>query len=180
MITTSISQVFYNTSILQVAGCTHGKNSFHITCSAYALSAKAGFSPEYALANNPFGSVIGWLNILIFYKRPEMSLMFKDIATFAAQLAINVRSGVQQRFHPLLEFRHSALKRFPLQGSLTDPFSHLQYLLGQPIKLKANCAQFAIHFTKRLKIAFQMRPAYLANEFVKIIGVKYLKEIALH
>ena len=161
MVVTSMTQIFYNTAILQAAGGTHCKDSFHITRSAFALGAKAGFTPEHSLANKPFGKVIGWLHILIFYKGPEIFLMFKDVATFAAQVTVKARTGFQQRFHTLFKFKHSALKSFPWQSSITNPFSHFQYVLRQFIKLQADFTQSAVRLADRLKIAFQMRPCQL-------------------
>ena len=63
--------------ILQAAGGTGGENSFHITRSAFALGAKAGFTPEDALTNDPLGNVIGGLDILIFHKGPEILLCLR-------------------------------------------------------------------------------------------------------
>ncbi len=171
MTMTSLTQIFYNTAILQAAGSAHCENSFHITRSAFALGAKADLTPEYSLANDPFGKVIGWLNILVFYKRPKVFFMFKNITTFAAQFAVKKRTGTEQRFHTLFKFGHSALKSFPLQSSVANPFPHFQYFFRQFMKLKAYFTKFAVGFTDCLKITFQMGPAYLANEFIKIIGI---------
>jgi len=166
-----VTQILYNTSPLQVAGRTHCQYALNIPRTAFALCAETALTPQYALTNNPFGKVIGWLDITVFYKCPQILLVFKDFTALTAQFAVKMRTLFQQRFNTLLKFWHSALKRFPLQRAVTNSLSQFQYFLGQTVKLLTYLANCTFGLTDRLEIPFQMRPAYLANQWVKIVGV---------
>ncbi len=171
MTMTYVAQIFDNTPFLQAAGRTHRQYALNIASTALALRTEAALTPQYPLANNPFGKVVGRLYSLIPHKCPQIILVFKDITAFTAQLAVKARTNFQQRFNTLLKFGHSALKCFPLQCAVTCSLSQLQYRLCQTMKLLACLANRTFSFTDRLEIPFQMRPAYLADQFIKMVGV---------
>jgi len=93
MTITYIAQIFDNTPPLQAARRTHRQYTLNVTSPAFALRTEAALSPQYPLANNSFGKVVGRLYSLILHKRPQILLVFKDVTALAAQLAVKVRTG---------------------------------------------------------------------------------------
>ena len=164
MTATSFTQILNNASPLQLAGRTYRQYTFHIPSTSFALRAETALTPQYALANNPFGKVIGRLYSLVSHKCPKIFLVFKNLTAFTTQLAVEACTIFQQRLNMLLKFGHSALKCFPLQCSIANSFSQLQYILCQTIKFIAYPAKFTFGFADSLKISFQVSPAYLANQ----------------
>src|SRR3972149_5918364 len=171
MTTACITQVFDNASSLQAAGRAHRQDTFHISSASLTLCAEAALTPQYGLTYNTLGSIVGRLHLLILHKCPQILFMFKDVTALTAQIAIKPRTGFKQRFNTFLKFWHSALKRWPLQRTVTDSFSQFQDFLCQIMKPVAYFANRAFGLAYRRETPLQMRPAYLANQCVKFVGV---------
>src|SRR4030042_6139615 len=171
MTTTGFTQIFNNTSIPQATGRTHRQYPLNITSTSFTLCTETALTPQYSLTYNTLSKIIGWFHILIIYKCPKMPAMFKYPAAFATQRAFALCLLLKKFFHTRHQRRHSILESPPPQCSITNSSSHLQYLLCQTIKLVAYFAGLASGFADGLKITFQMCPAYLANQFIKIVGV---------
>jgi len=170
MTATSFTQILNNTSPLQTASRAHRQNALYIPSTSFALCAEAALTPQYALTNNPFCKIVGRLYFSILHKCPKILFVRKNPTTFTTQLAVKTCTIFQQRFNTLLKFGHSALKCFPLQCSIANSFTKFQYLFCQSMKSFTYFAKFTFGLTDSLKIPFQMSPAYLANQFVKIVG----------
>lgn len=170
MTTTGIMQMLDNASALQTASRTHRQYALHITCSAFALCAEAALTPQNSLAYATLGNIVSWLYTSILHKRPQMLAMFDNPATFAGQFALAASSLFPPLFHTVHQGCHSVLKSSPGQRSVTNPLSHLQYFLGQTIKLLTYLAHRPCGLADGLEIPFQMGPTYLTNTTKEIVS----------
>jgi len=170
MTTTRIAQIFDNAPPLQPTGCTHGQYALHVPGATLALGAETALTPQDALTNNPLSLIVGRLHTRILHKGPQMGTMFENPAASAAKGAWTSGTILKKGFHTFHQGDHPSLKPRPLQCSITNTLSQLQYLLGQTVKLTADLAQGILGLADRLEIPFQMRPANLASPLKYIIG----------
>ena len=170
MTTTCITQILDNASPLQAASRTRCEYTLHITCSAFTLSAKAALTPQNTLTQNTLSNIVSRLYALVVHKYPQTLTMFDNPATFAGQFDLHGSSFFKKLFGAIHQWLHSVLKSRPLQCSIANSFSKLQYLLRQTIKLLAYLAHRTPGLANGLEIPFQMRPAYLANTTKEIIS----------
>ncbi len=94
MTMTSITQIANNTLTLQTAGGAYAKDSFGVSCAAFALGAEAAFAPQNSLTDHLLGQIICRLHPRIVNKCPEV--LPQAAKTIITTPAITIQNTVKR------------------------------------------------------------------------------------